>query len=220
MRNSLTTHQAFTLIELLTVIAIIGVLVALLFPAIKNSLLKAETTKAQTAISGLATAFKSYYTEYGKWPVADNTTGGGNSNYTYTVDTNFVALLQGANNTASLTGGAPGTSPSTFAPVSSSLLQGNPRGIRFLEFKQAEVDPKVGLVDPWKGAYYCRFDQSYGNDVADPFNDTGPKPTKVNAGFVIWSAGPDGQFNSTCGDPPGPYTEPPPCVNKDNVKSW
>src|SRR6266478_7397834 len=93
--------RAFTLIELLTVIAIIGVLIALLFPAIKSALGKAEATKAQQGISGLATAFKAYYTEYGKWPVADITPGGGNSNYTYTVDTKFVALLQGMNNTYS-----------------------------------------------------------------------------------------------------------------------
>jgi prepilin-type N-terminal cleavage/methylation domain-containing protein len=209
--------KAFTLIELLTVIAIIGVLVALLFPAIKSALLRAETTKAQTAISGLSTAFRSYYTEYGKWPVADTIPA--NSNLTYTVDTNFVALLQGADNTASLTGGS-SAPPPPFSPVSTSILQRNPRRIRFLEFKQADLDPKVGLLDPWKGAYYCRFDQSYANDVTDPFNDTSANPTKVNAGFLIWSAGPDGQFNSTCGDPPGPYTEPPPCVNKDNAKSW
>ena len=56
----------FTLIELLTVIVIIVVLMGLLFPTIKIVLQKAEASKAQTAIAGLETAFKAYYTEYGK----------------------------------------------------------------------------------------------------------------------------------------------------------
>ncbi len=68
MRYLFRTKRAFTLIELLTVIAIIGVLIALLFPAIKSALGKAEASKAQTAIAGLSTAFQHYYTEYGKWP--------------------------------------------------------------------------------------------------------------------------------------------------------
>src|SRR5437867_1017625 len=69
MRASSTNNRAFTLIELLTVIAIIAVLVGLLFPAIKSALLKAEKSKAQAAIVGLETAFKAYYTEYGRWPI-------------------------------------------------------------------------------------------------------------------------------------------------------
>jgi len=99
--------NAFTLIELLTVIAIIAVLIGLLFPAIKSALLKAEITKAKVQMSNLETAFKSYYTEYGHWPVAD-----ANSNITYIVDTNLVALLQGLRNTATLTGPSGFTYPS------------------------------------------------------------------------------------------------------------
>src|ERR1017187_1755147 len=91
MRQNRRT-KAFTLIELLTVIAIIGVLAALLFPAIKSALAKAETAKAQAGVTGLSTAFRSYYTEYGKWPIADPA-----SNHTYIVDANLVALLQGVN---------------------------------------------------------------------------------------------------------------------------
>jgi hypothetical protein len=132
------------------------------------------------------------------------------TNYTYTVDTNLVALLQGANNTASLTGGC-GLPPFN-STVSTSTLQGNPRGIRFLEFKQAEIDPKLGFLDPWKGPYYCRFDVSYANQVPDPFTGGGGgNPTNVQTGFLVWSAGPDGQY-----DDGGPTDQ----RNKDNVKNW
>jgi prepilin-type N-terminal cleavage/methylation domain-containing protein len=201
--------NAFTLIELLTVIAIIGVLIALLFPAVKSALLKAETTKAQTAISGLATAFRAYYTEYGKWPIADI-----NGPEIYDVTTPLYGILKGEDGTA------------TFGSVT---YQGNPRHIVFLEFKAADlVVPSVNttnFVDPWKKVYHCNFDVGYVNQVPNPFvTHNGlpapcPGPGCINAGFIVWSAGPDGQTDPTCGDPPGPYFTSP-CVNKDNVKSW
>jgi prepilin-type N-terminal cleavage/methylation domain-containing protein len=202
-------RNAFTLIELLTVIAIIAVLIGLLFPAIKSALLKAEVTKSRVQISNLESAFKSYYAEYGHWPVADPIL-----NNTYVVDTNLVALLQGLNNNASLTVLASATYPSvTPSPVATSLLQGNPRGLPFLSLKQAEVNA-TGYIDPWKQPYFCRFDVTYINQVANPFS-TNPTlgQTNVNNGFVIWSAGPDAQFDNN-----GDTT--PSIVNKDNIKSW
>ena len=63
MKQHSRTNRAFTLIELLAVIGIIGVLVALLFPAIKSALIKSEVIRAQSGISNLSTAFKAYYTE-------------------------------------------------------------------------------------------------------------------------------------------------------------
>jgi len=211
MKDHVKTKRAFTLIELLTVIAIIGVLVALLFPAIKSALTKAEATKAQHGVTDLATAFQHYYTEYGHWPVGDSIT----SNLTYIVDTNFVALLQGLNNTASLTALTsptyPPPAPST--PTATSLLQGNPRGIHFLDIKQADFSPTLGFTDPWKQPYFCRFDVSYANTVGNPFLPASPG-VNVNSGVLIWSAGPDGQFD-TGGDAPSPSP-----LNKDNIKNW
>ena len=215
MKTGIKISRAFTMTEMLTVIAVIGVLLALLFPAIKNSMLKAESAKAQTAISGLQTAFKAYYTEYGKWPVF--TSDLSRSNYTYIVDTNFVGLLQGANNHGTLTGGGPGPLSPPYNLLNTSSLTGNARQIRFLEFKKEDLDSALGFLDPWKHPYYCRFDVTYGNDVDDPFTgwSSGINPaTKVKVGFVIWSAGPDGRYddkNTTAG---------PSELNKDNVKSW
>src|SRR5271156_1405291 len=102
MKQYSQTDRAFTLIELLAVIGIIALLVALLFPAIKSALIKAEVVRAQSGISNLSTALKAYYTEYGKWPVVDTVTPP--TVDTYLIDQNFVALLQGVNNTSSLTG--------------------------------------------------------------------------------------------------------------------
>jgi len=223
MQKQIRNNRAFTLIELLTVIAIIALLAGLLFPAIKNSMLKSEITKSQVQISNLQTAFKSYYTEYGKWPIrldlVVDPAAIAHSNYTYIVDTNFVALLQGFDNTASITTYQDGYPPSTLPThVNSSILQGNPRHIPFLELKKAEVDPVLGYLDPWKQPYFCRFDVSYVNEVTDPFaSGSGAKISpdrKVQTGFIIWSAGPDAQYDNQ------DTTAGPSTLNKDNIKSW
>jgi prepilin-type N-terminal cleavage/methylation domain-containing protein len=70
MKKQKTSKLAFTLIELLTVVAIIGILIALLFPAITTAIKKAEKAKAQAAVTGLATAFKAYYAEFNRWPAS------------------------------------------------------------------------------------------------------------------------------------------------------
>jgi prepilin-type N-terminal cleavage/methylation domain-containing protein len=198
MRQNGRTN-AFTLIELLTVIAIIGVLAALLFPAIKSALLKAETSKAQAAISGLSTAFRAYYTEYGKWPIADTIPGA------YNVDTPLYGILKGENNTT---------------VIGTRTYQGNPRNIVFLEFKAADLVASgitTNFVDPWKQVYHCTFDVTYVNQVPNPFMVLLPTLCSgancINSGFVIWSAGPDGQVDQLGDVPPSPF-------NKDNVKSW
>lgn len=65
--------RAFTLIEMLVVIAIIGLLAALLLPAIQGALRKAEAGKASTTAVQLATALRNFKSEYGTWP---NSTAG------------------------------------------------------------------------------------------------------------------------------------------------
>jgi len=67
MRNQNKFLRAFTLVELMVVISIIAVLVALLFPAVKIAMLKAETGKAKATIMSIASAFKALDREYGGW---------------------------------------------------------------------------------------------------------------------------------------------------------
>ncbi len=198
-----TRSKAFTLVELLTVIAIIAVLAGLLFPAIKIAMLDAEKTKAKTTIAGLSTAFRAYYTEYGKWPVSDGVVTGN-----YLVDTNMIALLSGKDiNTL-------GVTTKTCGLFGQFL--GNPRGIVFLEFKQADIGSSPTLcfgsgnflLDPWKRPYHYSIDVFYWGTVPDPFVPSVP----ITTGFLIWSDGPDGQEDNANGD-----NAP---LNKDNIKSW
>jgi prepilin-type N-terminal cleavage/methylation domain-containing protein len=68
-------HQrraAFTLIELIVVIAIIGILAGLIFPIVGAVNKKKQISLAQTQLSGIATAIDAYKTKLGFYP-PDNT---------------------------------------------------------------------------------------------------------------------------------------------------
>jgi prepilin-type N-terminal cleavage/methylation domain-containing protein len=61
-------QRAFTLIELLVVISIIGVLAALLLPALAAVKTKAKTTMARVEMSSLITGAKRYESDFGFFP--------------------------------------------------------------------------------------------------------------------------------------------------------
>ena len=69
----LMTNQgsgAFTLIELLVVITIIVILMGLLFPAFRGVQDQAKRTQAKNDLTQIVTAVNAFYTEYGKYPLA------------------------------------------------------------------------------------------------------------------------------------------------------
>lgn len=166
-------RTAFTLIELLTVIAIIAVLMGLLFPAISGVKETAKKAQAKNDAVGILNAVKSYYTEYGKYPLA-----------TPGADTEkgdiSATLLQTLTATE---------------PASPTML--NPRKISFMEIPAAKTnssgkEPKSGLdggtfYDPWGKSYQIIIDGDYNNEVTSPATSDG----KLNTGVLVWSLGKD-----------------------------
>ena len=120
-----TPRTAFTLIEMLIVIAIIAILASLLLPAVAKARETAKRQRMQATINGMSIALKGYYNEYGHWPTKTGYTGGdfvlSNQELNY-----LYRILYGENLT--LTSGGTGD---------------NPRKITFMEFK----DSDLGLVD-------------------------------------------------------------------------
>ena len=167
------SFKAFTLIELLTVIAIIGVLMSMLFPAVGAALNAARKAQAQNDIVQLVTATKAYYTEYGRYPLgptqvalAWNTVFGDPDGIYSSADLcNVLRAIPDSKNNPS------------------NLL--NPRQVVFLDGNLAKNPdhPKSGFapkdaqgtagkikqgafVDPWGAEYIVFVDGSYRNDVS------------------------------------------------------
>ena len=67
-------QQGFTLIELMIVVAIIGVLSAIAIPAYKSYVTKSEATTAVSVVRGLLTNIDMYAQEHNKFPKTANWT--------------------------------------------------------------------------------------------------------------------------------------------------
>ena len=61
---------AFTLIELLIVVAIIGILAAIAVPNFMNAQVRSKVSRVQADMRTIATALESYHISFGNYPVA------------------------------------------------------------------------------------------------------------------------------------------------------
>lgn len=167
--------RAFTLIEMLVVMGIIGVLVALLFPAIRGAQLAAERADAERLAVTVEGAIKAFYNEYGRYPL-QGTAGSSDpktDKYYLEVEvdyTNLIAALRGIK------------------------ASENPKGFPFLDVSDKKLGEygthKGVLLDPWDTPLRIWADWSNNNEI-----DTTPKgnPYGLIKGrpALVWSAGPD-----------------------------
>jgi prepilin-type N-terminal cleavage/methylation domain-containing protein len=179
----MTKEAAFTLLELMVVIAIVVVLAGLLFPAVQSVLDRAKKVQAKNDLTQIVTAVNAFYTEYGKYPLPSGASGDGYASGAIT-GTSSKAILDPLRN------------------LDPTL---NPRLIVFIspaeDTTQASPKGKIGsdgqFHDPWGTAYGISVDADYDNQVPNPYGtDTGAGPVKIRQGVIAWSVGKDAKLGN------------------------
>ena len=215
-----TSPFGFTLVELLTVIAIIAILMGLLFPAIGVVKEQARKTQAKNDVTNIVASVKQYYTEYGKYPpltdppapaTIDQVMGDPASGATLHNDVLFNTLraIPDGLNTSN---------------------KYNPRKIVFFEGKSVSnpQTPRAGFVDqvgsaekgrffdPWGKEYGIVIDSDYDNviSVEAQYEDF-RSPQQPRVGVGAFSMGKD----NTLGDN-GNKTYKKSSTISDDIISW
>jgi len=93
-------QQGFTLIELMIVVAIIGILAAVAIPAYQDYTIRAQAGEGPALSSGLKTTIAEFYADRGAWP-ADNAALGIDD----TISGSYVSSIESAGGVITVTYG-------------------------------------------------------------------------------------------------------------------
>jgi prepilin-type N-terminal cleavage/methylation domain-containing protein len=159
--------HGFTLMELLIVISILAVLAAILLPAMRGALRRADVATAVNDMNNIVGGIKSYYTEYGKWPMDrlqgdeddDDEVFGSKTIASGNEQAEVMAILRGIDE-----------------PTYNPDYLNNPKKIAFVEVPQKSMEgtDKDGntyvqddgyYLDPWENPYIIIMDRDFDGEI-------------------------------------------------------
>lgn len=131
--------RAFTLIELLLVIAIMGLLMGLVLTGLSRAQSRGKVLKARRDIAQLKTALSAYYADYSQFPnIGSNSRDSG---YIVTGE-DVVQILRGRENHNGQ----------------------NPKRRTYMDFHASSTR----MLDPWENRYRIAMDTNYVGEVSVP----------------------------------------------------
>ena len=168
--------KSFTMVEMLVVIAVIGILAGILVPVLGNATKKARVTQARADINNLMTAIKNFESTYNALPcdysdshakhIYDTTGKKGfakEENYLFWHEYNkdndakkYDVLMQELSQ-VDIVGESAASSVRNW--ISDGSEHRNSRGLKLLEVNQDF--PEKGFVDPWGNRYAIIMNDGY-----------------------------------------------------------
>jgi prepilin-type N-terminal cleavage/methylation domain-containing protein len=147
----LSRRLAFTLIELLIVIAIIAVLIALLLPAVQKVRDSATRAKDQNNLRQLTLACANYETSIGHLPYHSTALGVNTDGVSGTVTFRLLPYIEQNALYLNALSGTTYTASSVSGIVKTLISPGDPTIDRFLTAKGAVASPTSYLANSWSG---------------------------------------------------------------------